>query len=458
MLAFRNSIRLCVVLALFAAPAAAPAGDVVVGPGDTPAFSLDQPRLHAVLFDGGSVITDTDGAGATKPVVLDAFIDTGASGTVISNLHVTGYPPTLLRGEILSLGLDGTPAGEFIGVYTELGVGGNETGDVTRGFTVKVVNGAVGTVDGDNYATHAGLFDDYGLHNLWVRRAPGGGELFTIDVGGLPVDIADPINVLGMTVIGQKVMYIDPTPTMGADLFSLSLMNTHLLPHGSGEIPATNYTLAVRMHDFVGAATPPEVLPTHADNPLIQHVGAAFTDGVGARRTVTEQEWLFDTGAGASFIGPQTATDLGVIPSGMSLADFITQHKAGGGLTFPIGGIGPEIEAALVTLDEIRITTKDGADDLVWENVDLLIVDVPGLDGVFGMNLLSPSVSLDVDLTGLDLADLLAIFDARSEGPFTSIVFDASAGELSFQTVPEPETLSLLGIGVLALIWRRRRT
>ena len=117
MLALRNSIRLCVILALFAAPAAAPAADVVVGPGDTPAFSLDQPRLHAVLFDGGVVITDTDDAGDVKPVVFDAFIDTGASGTVISNLHVTGYIPTLLRGEILSLGLDGTPAGEFIGAF-----------------------------------------------------------------------------------------------------------------------------------------------------------------------------------------------------------------------------------------------------------------------------------------------------------------------------------------------------
>ncbi len=456
MLTLRNAIRVCTVFALVAAPAAAPAGDVVVAPTYVPAFSLDQPRLSAVLFDGGSVITDTDSGGAVKAVVFDAFIDTGASGSVISHLHVTGYPATLLRGEILSLGLDGSPAGEFIGAYTELGIGGTEIGDVTRGFTVKAVNGTIGAVNGDNYATYAGLFDSYGLQNLWVRRAPGAGEVITIDVLGIPITLADPINILGMPVIGQKVMYMDPTPTMAADILSLSTMNTHLLPAGSGQIPTTSYTLSIRMQNFVSAPTPPEVLPTNASNPLVQNVGAAFTDGGGTRRTVTNQEWLFDTGAGSSFVTPQTAKDLGIIPSGMSLSAFITQHKAAGGQTFPVGGIGASVEAPLVTLDEIRILTKDGADELVWRNVDLLVIDVPGLTGVLGMNLLVPSVSLDVDLDDLDPAALLAIFDSRSQGAFNSIVFDAAAGELRFELVPEPATLLILGLGGLALLRRRR--
>ncbi|HAU38398.1 MAG TPA: hypothetical protein DCX07_11885 [Phycisphaerales bacterium] len=454
----RNALVLSAAVLLWTLTAA-PAGEIIVAPGMVPAFSLDQPRLSAVLFDGGSVITDVDEEGYTKPVVFDAFIDTGASGSVISNLHVTGYEPTLLRGEILSLGLDGVPAGEFIGYYTETGVGGQEVGDVTRSFTVKAINGSIGAVDGDNYATYAHLFDDYGGQNLWVRRAPGTGEVVSVDVGGFAVTIADPINILGMPIIGQKVMYMDPTPMMGDDLLSLSVMNTHLLSAGDPEIPATSLTLAIRMQNFVSTPPPPEVLPSHAENPMVRHIGASFTDSLGVTRTLTEQEWLFDTGAGNSFISRQTAEALGIIPAGMSLADFITQHKLAGGKTFEVGGIGSQVEAPLVTLAELRITTKDGADELVWKNVDLLVLDAAGLPGVFGMNLLVPSVSLDVDLANLtDLSDLLAIFDTRSAGPFSAIVFDAAAGELRLAPVPEPSLTLLLGAAAPLLLKRRRRS
>ena len=50
------------------------------------AYGMDQPELNAVLTDGGSVITE-----GGSPVIIEMFVDTGASGTVISYLNAEGY-------------------------------------------------------------------------------------------------------------------------------------------------------------------------------------------------------------------------------------------------------------------------------------------------------------------------------------------------------------------------------
>lgn len=133
---------------------------------------------------------------------------------------------------------------------------------------------------------------------------------------------------------------------------------------------------------------------------------------------------------------------------------------------------------------------------MVWKNVDVLVADVAGLDGVFGMNLLLPSVTIDTAGLGIDglgdlsnilqelqelleelfgdlastpltaadeelsLEDLLALLDLDvSPMYFDSIVFDPANAELRVQSqlVPEPVTVALLGAGSLLLLRRRRR-
>jgi len=136
-------------------------------------------------------------------------------------------------------------------------------------------------------------------------------------------------------------------------------------------------------------------------------------------------------------------------------------------------------------LDEIRLTDTEGR-DLVWKNVEVLVVDdVAGLDGIFGMNLLVPSVTLDLTALGLsdldlgelgseqDLEDLLGDYAAllgilgllqdQSPGFFDTVVFDAtdeSHPQLRFGSsyIPEPATVLLLAAGTAALLRRRRRS
>lgn len=366
------------------------------------ASGIDQPRLYAVLTDplaGGAIKTwfnpDSD---AVEPVFIKAFVDTGASGIAISQLHASGLH------DAASLAL--TPA-DYLGSFTEIGVAGVEVGDVSRAFGVSVLSGPVDLIDYGNTAAYV----PYGGFNLWVRRAVGTGEL--LDLGalyGIPGYVqADPINLVGMPVIRQRRLLLDATPIMNP-LAAESGLGTYLLPPGGPE-PTTQLTVSLLLQDFIGATPPPgEVLPSHSANPLV--AGLSLTHG-GA--TVTGN-WLLDTGAGSSFASFASAKACGLIPAHYAtLADFMADHT---GRTADIGGVGGALKVPILEVARISVPTREGA-TLVWENVDLLVADIAGLDGVFGMNLLMPAVTVDP-------ADPLGSLFDMSPGIFRHVVIDTT--------------------------------
>jgi len=370
------------------------------------AYGLDQPELSAVLTDGGSVITE-----GGSPVIIEVFVDTGASGTAISYLNAEGYDYEPFPGfgfvHVPSLGLDGVPAGEFTGTFLETGIGGTELGNVTRDFGVKILNGPMGG-SGD-----PADFVDYGQHSLWVRMAPGVGEIVEV----LGMTLVDPVNVVGMPVIHQRVMVMDPTPLVAQDRLA-----THLLPPGDGGIPQTNVTFDLHLVDMTGLA--PEEDPSHFDNPLVRHVTLTHDDG-GGPASVSDSEFLFDTGSSATFISFAHAQAVGMIDAGYAdLAAYLPDHIAADGITGEVGGIGGSVTVPLLELDEFRIAAKEGF-DVVWQNVDVLVIDItaPGsgglLDGAIGMNLFVPAVTIDP-------ADPLGGLEDISPGYFDAIVFDAT--------------------------------
>jgi len=370
----------------FAGPAAR-AGDIVLTDpvyGKINASAIDQPRLYAVVSDpaaNNAIVTwDNPYGAANETVLLTAYIDTGASGVAISRLHATG------ENDLPHLDLG---ASDYLGAFTEIGIGGSEVGDVTRPFGIRVRSGAA-PESGEMLETE---FDAFGDFSLWVRREIGESEYF------------DPINLIGMPVIRQRRLYLDTTPVAAWEP-----MVSHLLAPSATE-PDTQATIPLVLQDFIGD-TPPagEVLPSHSANPLVPNL--VLQEG---SRTATAT-WLLDTGAGSSFTSFAIAKSLGLIPEQYAtLAAFMAVYD---GPTAEIGGIGATQVVPILSLDRLSVRSREGA-TLVWQNLDLLVVDVAGLDGIFGMNLLVPSVTLDPDDPFGSLFDI-------SPSMFTSVVIDTT--------------------------------
>jgi hypothetical protein len=373
--------------------------------GRVNASALDQPRLFALLTDpqnGDQPITHWvedwwTGQLVEEPVLIRAFIDTGASGFAISRLHAgpNAY-------EVPHFGWGPT---DFEGVFTEIGVGGEELGEVTRPFGVRVLNGSLQP----EFEPTIADFTPYGHHRLWVRPEVGFAEVQ--EVMGFP--IVSPLNLVGMPVIRQGLMIMDLSSLVNPFL-TLEPIKTFLVPAGSPE-PVTQATIALELRDFVGPTAPPgETMPSQAENPMVKAV--TVTHG---SASVTS-DWLFDTGAGSSFVDVATARALGFIgPQFATLAEFTAAHRAAGGKVASIGGIGEPQEVPILTVDRVSVATREGA-TMVWTQVDLMVLDIAGLEGVFGMNLLVGSVTI-----GIDDDPLLALFDI-SPGLCTHAVVDVT--------------------------------
>lgn len=368
--------------------------------GQINASAIDQPRLYAVITDplaGGAVKTwyNPDTA-AHEPVFIKAFIDTGASGIALSQLHASGLY------DVASLALGPT---DYLGAYTEIGVAGTELGNVSRAFGVKVLSGPVDLVDYSLLDAYVA----YGDFNLWVRRTVGTGEVIDYGAlfGGESFFQADPINLVGMPVIRQRRLHLDAKPILDP-LLAESGLGTYLLAPGAPE-PATQLTIALRLQDFIGNTPPPgEVLPSHSANPLVPDVTLTTATGQ------TTVEWLLDTGAGSSFTSFAAARACGLIPAGYAtLAAFMADYT---GPTADIGGVGGALKVPILNVPRLSVPTREGA-TMVWENVAILVADIAGLDGIFGMNLLVPAVTVD------PANPLGSLFDI-SPGIFRDVVID----------------------------------
>ncbi len=434
---------LALLLQFSASAQTAPREVILTDPG-YPLFhanAMDQPRLDVIISDNGAIIVNEE----DEAVTFKAFVDTGSSGFVLSNLHVdpesgAGY-----------LGLNET---DYLGEYTNLGLGGEETGWVSRPLGVFLANQPA-PIDGV-YAVSD--FVDYGEHRLWVRQQPGLGEAGTI-LG------VSPVNIVGMPVIQQRVMVMEWKPIAPelADFLpeNLTDLETKLLPPGDPAIPAANITLELAMRDFTGEPAQGEIHPSFARNPVVKNVTIAHDPN---HETVTG-DWLFDTGAGSTFISFDWAKTIGLIPDSYQTLDaYVVDHRAAGGTVSQVGGIGGDaIYVPVLVLNEIRIPAREGF-DTIWKNAVILVFDHPelaalGIKGIFGMNLLSPAATIDASLLeGVTLDGgsidpllieiLLMMLSDISPSPFTSAAFEVTGEEtaelrlFSKHALPPPTTFA----------------
>ncbi len=360
--------------------------------------ALDQPQLHMLLrrTQAGQPLTDVFGLGLFN--LRPSFLDTGASGIVLSQDTV----------DLLAVALEpGVTVREF-------GIGG----DVLFGLAETLFASLAPTSLVVNISDPADYDQDFGPARMQV---------------GSPVDI------VGMPVIDGRVIVMDPRPvnrfiTEGV----LDTMRTYLYAPGTPFDPANADTapgippsaleVALSFADFSSAVTvepPGSPLPSLAANPFIGSDPTAgpmpgdppgVTIALGARQSTGN--FLLDTGAASTFISEGQAANVnvryrpGTQGTPLPVLEFIDSGvEVPNQYRLPVSGVGGTVTAAGFVLDSLTLQSI-GGEPIVFEGAPVTVLDIGTdtltLDGVFGMNYLVGS----------------AFFDGVTIGPFALGAFD----------------------------------
>jgi len=372
--------------------------------------ALDQPRIYMNLRreQNGQVLTakvenQTTGA-------VEAFLDTGASGVVLS------------KKTAQALGIKHASTEQHTPfTYEDVGVGGSEKFEISEPLCAALAPYSSNT-DGDNLGA-------YGKPIAPVRMQIKASE-------GILETLAGGLDVAGMPVMWKKVVVIDARPT---NTFADKL-KTSVYDPGDRAIPATDKQVSLTYVNFakftrITPAGGPS--PALAANPMIGPDPFDARDksrGVGLKfgNKTASITMLLDTGAVASMISRKTAEKLGVRYSDDGSALLGIPEKEQFGLT--IGGIGGNKEAKGFYLDLLVLPTRDGK-GIRYAKAPVLVSDITlmdpatkqsfTLDGVFGMNFLVASANV----TGGLLPDIGNL----TQGPFTTIVIDHAHGTLGLK-------------------------
>jgi hypothetical protein len=435
--------------------------------------ALDQPRLNAQLRRPGTgeVLTGTD------PIFGDvsniqAFLDTGASGVVLSQE----------TADLLGVArLQAPPSGPVL--FEDVGIGGTAPFHVSEPLRIEF-----------------GSFSLFADAQYTQAVGPLRAQIGSLDA--IPDPLSGGVDVLGMPAMAGKVVVMDPKPLDAL----IDVMHTYVYDPGTAfnpaaaesdpGIPSTNRTVdlsfgsfdrftrltppgadgpTLRENAFIGP-NPAEKLPP---GPLTGNPG--ITLELAGKRTTGS--FLLDTGAAASVISRDLAHDLDVryrddpsLPPTLELFD--PANPSADGTVLPnqfritLSGIGGDQTAAGFFLDSMLVRTREGDplndDDpahLRYRGAPVLVADVSlqdpvtgdrlTLDGLFAMNLLVASVFFS--------EDPLAFGDINPS-PFNWVVFDANDGVLGLDVkglataVPEPPSLYLLLLALLVAGVRLRRS
>jgi hypothetical protein len=303
-----------------------------------------------------------------------------------------------------------------------------------------------------------------------------------IDLGAIG---AQPRNVVGMPALLGKVVKVDsrgynyynPDPDADPDEIELPSLLTTIHQPGDPAIPVADHTIRLSFGDFsnytrVSPIEPGVEGPTLAHNPFIGADPTATTPAPDAPPGVTIRRdnaanplspfsstgnWLLDTGAQISFMSSIQALALDVeiveLIDGISvLQDRSTGELIADQFFIPISGADAGSIAFLpgFTLDELVLPSLEG--NITYHDVPVLVVDVwledalgntLLLDGDIGMNLFLPSMNADGE--------------NAVTSSFDYLVFDEPSGQLRLTlTVPEPATASIMVIGAMFVLRRRR--
>ena len=392
---------------LLLATAAAAAQDI---DGVQPA-ALDQPRVTLLIRRGPAgrpLVGHTDGGDASA---VEAFLDTGASGLLLSE-HTAA-----------SLGVTRERAGAAEVRFHDVGVGGRDAFAVSE----PLVGSIITTDDAERHPT-------FGPARAEVGPVGGGAG------DALARALVGDLDVAGMPAMAGRVVVLDPREVnRGTDKILTTVYDAR---HAAG-VPPCHRHVKLSYADFAPFTTtdPPSAAPpTLAANPFI---GPSPLKPVGDRTPPLALDhngkrlvasWLLDTGAATSMISRAAAAKLGVTYAAGSVNSDDPQLvgvPADRQFTMTVGGIGGTRKGVGFYLDRLTLRTTENR-PITYRHAPVLVVDITArdaatgrtvtLDGVFGMNFLVASCKLAEGA----LPDLEHI----TSGPYRWIVFDQPRGLL----------------------------
>jgi hypothetical protein len=418
------SVLVLACLAAFAAPASA---DAFVVSGTLEA-AAGQPRIHTRLIYQGNVLTalsqlagldlgleDLLGGDGIERSFM-AYFDTGAGAYVLSQS---------------TAGRFGLPIANNT-VYHEVGLKGETPMSVSMPVSIAIADSSGMIDDQPTGAFHVVERDGRAMINRSNPMAADADPQMAQLIGALME-----INVVGMPAIEQFVVEIDPAPMEGGldaldpntdalalleNLDNLGVGPAVRLHPPNHPRPGVDIVIDLNYVDFNRYRNPSDrgAKPTLARNPMIErivtHRGNAQHRG----------SWLLDTGAAVSIISVAQARQLGLVSAA---GEPIVDRQ----FTLPITGIsGGATQADGFVLDRLVVPVR-GGNEIVYRNAHVIVHDISivlddgsavTLDGVFGLNLLLPTISGMA--TGLPTG--------VAPGPYKNIWIDGPGATLELET------------------------
>ena len=366
--------------------------------------SMDQPRIYLAVCrgndvkplavkgeKGGDLLAGLMGekpdknAPAAENFAIEAFLDTGASGTMLSQSTADALGLAAAK-------VDGKPV-----TFYDVGVAGREAFGVTEPLRLR-------------YAEYSGRTEGTDLGRY---AAPGPvARVKTRPGGGLMEMLGGAIDIAGTPLMAGRVMAVDCRPVKDFDK-----LRTRLVPPGDKTLQKADVMVPLTMVDFerftqIEPKNSPKV--DSAPNPMIGPHPFVKSDSakpvvVTFRGKTAKLTMLLDTGAAASMISTAKAKELGLETGDDGKLKGVPAKDA---FSLPIGGIGGTADVAGTFVDSLTLPATAG-EPVRFVHAPVLIKDITvkdeatgesfTLDGVLGMNYLVASASVSGGLNaGVD--------------------------------------------------------